>query len=177
MTVDSPGPICKTTAPAMLQLDAELRKQIDEIIARYPVRRAAMLPILHLFQERFGSISDEVIQSVAEILEVPPAAVYGVISFYVLFKRPWEGRHVIWVCATLPCALAGAERLYDHLKEKLKVDETGTSPDRLFTLKKQECLAACDRAVCVQIDEDYYFNMDPGKIDRIVDELRAREKN
>lgn len=161
----------------MLEIDEALRKQIDSILRRYPQKQAAMLPVLHLMQEEFGSISDDAIRAAAKVLEVPPAMVYGVVSFYTLFKRPWEGRHTIWVCSTLPCALKGAKRIYEHLKEKLHVDEKDpTTSDRVFTLKKQECLAACEKAVCVQIDDDYHINVTPDMLDGIVDALRAQER-
>jgi NADH-quinone oxidoreductase subunit E len=160
----------------MVELDDSLRKQIEEIVSAYPQRQAGMLPVLHLMQERFGAISDDVIRTTAEVLGVSAAKVYGVITFYTLFKRPWEGKHVIWVCSTLPCALQGSEKLYDLLKDKLKVDETGTTPDGLFTLKKQECLGACEKAVCVQVDDEYHFNVTPEVIDKILDEIRAKEQ-
>lgn len=161
----------------MLEVDEALRKQIDEVLARYPERRAGMLPVLHLLQERFGSVSDDVIRLAARILDVPPAKVYGVVSFYTLFKRPWEGRHTVWVCSTLPCALLGAKAIHEHLRRKLRVDRDGTSPDRLFTLKKQECLGACDQAVCVQIDDDVHFRVTPEKLDALLESKRAAAKD
>jgi NADH-quinone oxidoreductase subunit E len=156
----------------MRELGPSVRKRIDQLLTRYPVRQAAMLPVLHLMQEVYGSISDEAVEQTASILQVPPAAVYGVVSFYTLFKRPWEGKHTIWICATLPCALGGAERVFDRCKKILGVEKDGTTADRLFTLKKQECLAACDKPVCVQIDDDYYFNQSPETIGPLIETLR-----
>ncbi|HLG43245.1 MAG TPA: NAD(P)H-dependent oxidoreductase subunit E [Planctomycetota bacterium] len=159
----------------MLEIDAALRKEIDQILARYPAKEAGMLPVLYAMQNRFGSISDDVIDATAKVIDVPPAKVYGVISFYTLFKRPGEGRHTIWVCSTLTCALMGAKRVHQHLCDKLRVDKSGTSPDRLFTVKKQECLAACDRAVCVQIDDDYHYNVTPAVLDGLIEAIRGQE--
>lgn len=159
----------------MRELSVDAQRRVDWLLTRYPVRQAAMLPILYLLQDVYGSVSDEAIVHAAKIIGVPPATVYGVLSFYTLFKRPWEGKHVIWVCSTLSCALGGSERLFDHCQAKLGVRKDGTTPDRLFTLKKQECLGACDKAVCVQIDDDYQFNMTPDAMDRIIDDIRDRE--
>jgi NADH-quinone oxidoreductase subunit E len=158
----------------MKELTAEAQRRADWIVSRYPVRQAAMLPILYLLQEVYGSVSDEAITHAAKLLQVPPATVYGVLSFYTLFKRPWEGKHTIWVCSTLSCALAGSEKLFDHCRAALGVRKDQTTPDKLFTLKKQECLGACDKAVVVQIDDDYYFNVTPEVIDKIIDDLRQK---
>lgn len=159
----------------MKELTAEQQKRVDWLLSRYPVRRAAMLPILYLMQDVYGSVSDDAVVHCSKIIECPPATVYGVLSFYTLFKRPWEGKHVIWVCATLSCALGGAERVFDHCRAVLGVNKDGTTSDKLFTLKKQECLGACEKAVVVQIDDDYYFNVTPDVMDKIIEDIRERE--
>jgi NADH-quinone oxidoreductase subunit E len=160
----------------MVEIDESLRKEIDQILSRYPVKEAGMLPVLYALQSRFGAISDEAIEVAARTLDVPPAKVYGVLSFYTLFKRPGEGKHTVWVCSTLTCALFGAKRIHRHLCERLKVDKNGTSPDRLFTVKRQECLAACEQAPCVQIDDDYHYKVTPEMLDGLIEALRAQEK-
>lgn len=125
-----------------MQLKPETAQRIEWTLTRYPNRRAALLPILHLLQADQGSITDECVFEAAKICEVSPAWVYGVLSFYTLFKRPWEGRTTVWVCSTIACALNGSDRLYDYLKEALRCGPDGVSADGRYTLKKQECLAA-----------------------------------
>lgn len=157
-------------------LSEDRRKELDHLFSRYPTRQAAMLPVLYLMQEEYGSLTDDAIHHAAELLDVSPAKVRGVASFYTLFRMPWEGRHTIWVCSTLSCALRGSERVFDHLKETLGVRAGGTTKDGFCTLKKQECLGACDYAPVVQLDDEYLLNVTPESIDRAIENLRRREK-
>jgi NADH-quinone oxidoreductase subunit E len=157
----------------MKELAEPVQKKIDWVVSRYPIRQAAMLPILYIMQEVYGSISDDAILHASKILQVPPATVYGVFSFYTMFRRPWEGKHTVWVCSTLSCALAGSEKLFDHCRAKLGCKKDGTTPDRMFTVKKQECLGACDKAVVVQIDDDYYFNQTPESLQAVLQKVRG----
>jgi NADH-quinone oxidoreductase subunit E len=147
--------------------------KVKEIIARYPAERqkSALLPILHVAQEQWGWLSDEVMDHVAELLSIEPIEVYEVTTFYTMFHLKPVGKHVIEYCRTGPCCLMGGEDVYGHLQEKLGVKAGETTADGLFTLKEVECLAACGWGPVFQIREQYYMNLTNEKVDTIIDEL------
>lgn len=150
-------------------LTPDREKQVDEILTRYPERRAALLPVLWLCQQQNGWIGPDVIEYVAERLELSTAAVKGVVTFYTMFFDEPVGENIIWVCRTLSCDLRGGKVIQDHLEKKLGCSAGHTSPDGKFTLLKAECLAACGQAPMVQINDRYYENLDVDVLDRIIE--------
>ena len=132
------------------------RARLDEIIARYPTKRAALLPALWLVQETHGWISDEAMIEVAETLSLTAAYVKGVVTFYTMYHQHPVGRHFIQVCTTSPCSLCGAERVVEALLEHTGCGDLGTtSPDGRFTVVEVECLGACGFVTPVLIDDDF----------------------
>jgi NADH-quinone oxidoreductase subunit E len=146
--------------------------KFNEIIARYPKKEAAMLPVLYLAQREFGHIGPEAIDYVAKLMGQTPARVYGVVSFYTMFHMQPIGRHHIQVCRTLPCALRGAEAVTALIQRKLGIDPGQTTPDGRFTLTEVECLASCGTAPMMQINDDFYENLTEGMISEILDSLK-----
>jgi len=146
-------------------------RQLDEILTRYPTKMAACIPLLHLCQEQNGWISEEVIQWVSKRLDIPPAHVQGVVTFYTLFNQKPVGRHQVWVCRTLPCALRGAGDVLHHCEKKLGIHAGETTPDGRITLRTAECLASCGTAPMMQVDKDYHENLTTERIDKILDSL------
>ncbi|HEX2385269.1 MAG TPA: NADH-quinone oxidoreductase subunit NuoE [Candidatus Binatia bacterium] len=146
--------------------------EFDRIVARYPQKNAAMLPVLYLAQKEFGYISRDVMEYVAEIMDVPVARVLGVVTFYTMFNMKPIGRHHIQVCRTLPCALAGSECITGAIKEKLKINIGETTPDGRFTLSEVECLASCGTAPMMQVNDDYYENLTEKSVGEILDGLK-----
>ena len=146
--------------------------EFNEIVARYPKKDAAMLPVLYLAQREFGYVGDEAIDYVARLMEQAPARVRGVVSFYTMFNMKPIGRHHIQVCRTLPCALGGAEKVTAFLTQKLGIKPGQTTEDGRFTLSEVECLASCGTAPMMQINDDYYENLTEEKIDRILDTMK-----
>ena len=112
-----------------VEFSQESLKQFDEIVGRYPKKEAAMLPVLYLAQKEFGYLSPEAIEYVAGTMAVPVARVYGVVTFYTMLNMRPIGRHHIQVCRTLPCALAGAERITAAIKAKLGIGVGETTAD------------------------------------------------
>ena len=147
-------------------------EKFNEIVARYPKKEAAMLPVLYLAQQEFGFIGPEAIDYVAKLMAQPPARVYGVVSFYTMFNMKPIGRHHIQICRTLPCALRGAERVTTQLKQTLGIEPGQTTPDGRFTLSEVECLASCGTAPMMQVNDDYYENLTEDKISEILDSLK-----
>ena len=155
-------------------LTPEREQQVDDILTRYPERRAALLPVLWLCQRQNGWIGPEVVEYVAERLELSTAIIKGVVTFYTMFFDEPVGENVVWVCRTLSCDLRGGKAIQDHLEKKLGCTAGHTSPDGKFTLLKAECLAACGQAPMVQINDYYYENLNVAQLDRIIDAHAAR---
>ena len=150
-------------------LTPEREQQVDDILTRYPERRAALLPVLWLCQRQDGWISPGVVDYVSQRLDLSTATVRGVVTFYtMLFDQP-VGENVIWVCRTLSCDLRGGKAIQEHLENKLGCTAGHSSSDGKFTLLKAECLAACGQAPMVQINDYYYENLDVELLDRIID--------
>lgn len=154
------------------EFSEKTKKKIEEIAARYPQKEAAILPILHITQQEFGSISAEEEKMVARILGIKPISVRELVTFYTMLSRESLGKYHIQVCSNLSCSLLGADNFVDYLVEKLGIEPGETTPDKKFTLSKVECLGACERAPCMMINFNYYGEMDPKKVDEILDGLK-----
>lgn len=153
-------------------LSEEQEKKLAEILSRYPNKMAACIPTLHLCQEANENwVNDDVVHFVAERLELSTAHVLGVATFYHLFNREKPGRHQVWVCHTLSCALRGGEELVKHCEKKLGVHVGGTTKDGRITLRTAECLASCGTAPMMQVDKVYHENLTAEAVDRILDGL------
>ena len=161
----------RPAAPAR-QFSAAAKKKIEWLFSRYPVKEAALLPVLRLAEEEFGVIDSGAVLRVAEEVGVSPGHVFGVLTFYTHYRRPGDGKYVVQVCSTISCALRGAREVVHHLEERFGVKPGQTTPDGKFTLKKVECLASCDTAPVVQINDDYHENLTLEKLDRILDSLK-----
>jgi NADH-quinone oxidoreductase subunit E len=144
-------------------------RELAEILSRYPNKMAACIPVLHLCQNANDNwVSPEVIQFVSERLELSSAHVKGVVTFYTLFNQHPPGKHQIWVCRTLSCALRGSDEILSHCQKRLGVGIGETTADGRFTLRTAECLASCGTAPMMQVDKTYYENLTPEKVDEIL---------
>lgn len=153
-------------------LSAERERELGEILARYPNKMAACIPVLHLCQEANQNwVSDEVIAYVAGKLELSAAHVKGVVTFYTLFNQKPVGKHQVWVCQTLSCALRGSGEVLAHCEKRLGCHVGETSKDGKVTLRTAECLASCGTAPMMQVDRTYYENLTLPEVDRILDGL------
>lgn len=152
-------------------LSPEREKHVEEILARYPNLKAACIPVLHVCQEQNGWISEEVMQFVADRLSLSTAHVKGVVTFYTLFNKEPVGKHQVWVCRTLSCALRGSDEILHHCEKRLGIGPGQTTKDGKVTLRTAECLASCGTAPMMQVDKDYYENLTTAEVDRILDRL------
>ncbi len=153
------------------EYSGELRRKIEEVVARYPRKGAALLPVLHLVQNEVGFISEEEEKFVAGVLELKPIRVREVVTFYTMLSRQALGKYHIQVCSNLSCTLLGAESLIDYLQKKLGIGVGETSADNKFTLSTVECLGACEEAPCLMVNFDYYGQLNKDKVDRILESL------
>lgn len=152
-------------------LTPERDREMNEILVRYPTRRAACIPLLHLCQDQNGYVTDEIIEFVAHKLDMSPAQVKGVVTFYSLFNQHPVGKHQVWICRTLSCALRGSQELLEHCEKRLGVHVGETTKDGKVTLRTAECLASCGTAPMMQVDKQYYENLTAAEVDRILDRL------
>ena len=149
---------------------------LDRLRGEYPDGRSLLIPTLKLAQAEFGHLSAEVLAYVADLLDVPESVAAGVATFYHNFFTDSCGRHVIQVCRTLSCELAGGREIANRFKELLDIDLGETTGDGLVTLRSTECLASCGTAPAVLIDDDYFEQLDSAACDEIVRALRAGER-
>lgn len=156
----------------MSHLRNDLRQRAEELIALYPRKRSAMLPLLHLAQEQDGYLTDEGIAEVAELTDTTPADVRGTASFYEMYHLEPVGKYVVSVCTNIACLLRGGEEMLEHASATLGCTVGSTSDDGLFTLEEAECLADCDFAPCVQINHRYVRTTTDETFDALVGELR-----
>ena len=156
------------------ELTPERRAILDDLLPRYPTKKALTIPLLHLCQEQEGWCSPEIIEYVAKTLDVTGAHVQGVVTFYTMLLKEPPGRHVVWVCRTLSCELMGAKEIQEHIEEKLGCHAGETTADGEFTLLKAECLAACGGGPMIQVDDEFYEYLTPDKCDRILEDARKR---
>jgi NADH-quinone oxidoreductase E subunit len=160
-----------------VQFSEAARKKLDAVVARYPTRMAATLPALHIAAAELGALTDEVQQAVADYLGLSVAHVYGVVTFYTMFHQKPVGKNVLMVCTNVSCMLRGAYDILGHLEQKLGVRPGQTTPDGMFTLVEEECLAACANAPIMICGTQYYLDLTPEKADRALEELRKNPRS
>ncbi len=152
-------------------MTADFEAEARALRERYPRGTTALIPILHLWQGKEGYVSQEGIERTARVMELPPAYVESVLTFYTLFRREPTGRYRIQVCKNLSCMLQGADETIAHLARRLGIEPGETTPDGLVTLEAVECLAACDEAPAAQVNFRWCPRLTPEAADRLIDAL------
>lgn len=155
-------------------LTKESVAQMKEKVALYPKRKSAILPALTIAYHQVGHLNDDIYKEIADAIKVPFVEVAEAATFYTLFVKQPRGKHLIQVCHNISCALMGADNLTGYLEQKLGVTKGGTTKDNMFTLITVECLGSCATAPMMQINEDFYENLTREKVDKILEELRAK---
>ena len=155
--------------------DGPYRERFDKIVTRYPNLRAALLPVLNLAQEVRGHVSPETMDRVGELLDLPPAYVRGVATFYTMYNKRPVGRFLIQVCTNISCNLCGADEVMEAFLRYANTEPGETSEDGDFTVIEAECLAGCGFPTCVQINSRYYENIQPADVPKLCERLRSDE--
>ncbi len=150
----------------------ELKTRITKQIDNSEKKQSALMPVLHEIQNDLGYISTESMQEVATIMDLPPACVQNVVTFYTMYFNEPVGKHVIWLCRTLSCALKGAEHVEHYIAEKLGVKTGETTSDGKITFMEAECLASCGTAPVMLVDDELYENLTKEKVDTIFNNLK-----
>lgn len=155
-------------------LTDDLRQKILAYLPRYPSKQAVTLPALHLVHDELRCVPREAIKEIADMLDLSPAEVHDTMTFYEFFheeKNPL-GKTRLWVCRSLACALRGGEELLGHVCRKLNLKPGDTTADGQITLEFAECLGACEGAPAVMVNDEHRHDMNPEKIDELVEHLR-----
>jgi NADH-quinone oxidoreductase subunit E len=151
--------------------EKEIPSEILRIIERYPNKRAALIPVLHVFQEKFGFINPEMEKYIAGILGISPASVREVSDFYTMFKRRRLGKYHITICSSISCHLLGSRKIAEFIKEKLGISPGDVTKDGRFSLEEVSCLGYCDISPVIMINDEVYGNLTLEKVGKILEEL------
>ncbi len=146
------------------------KEKIRSFFPRYPSKQACMLPALHIAQDELGYVSLQAMRDIAQVLELPPAAVMDVVSFYTHFWTHPRGEKMLMLCRSLTCELLGSEKLRARIEEKLGIGDHETTPDGKFSFMTEECLAACDHGPCLMVNEKMHKCVSVEDVDRILDD-------
>ena len=155
-------------------LSEESVQQIKEKMERYPSRKSAILPALTVAYRQVGYLNDDIYREISKIIRIPVVEIAEAATFYTMFPKQPRGKYLIQVCHNISCSLLGADSLISYLETKLGITKGETTADNMFTLISVECLGSCSTAPMMQINNDYYENLTPEKVDKILDELRAK---
>jgi NADH-quinone oxidoreductase subunit E len=148
--------------------------EIEGLLKRYPSKKSAVLPLMHLAQHAYGYMSREAMREVAEILDLDPTHILSLAGFYSLFYEEKVGKYVLEICNDVACCLRGAEQFVEMAGNKLGIGINETTEDGLFTIKTVMCLAACDRAPMLQCNLKFHENLDTAKFDALIADLRKK---
>ena len=157
--------------PEVLSLSPEAEARIDDLQSRYPTRQATLLHVLWEIQNQLGWIPEPWMGYAAERCEAPLGHVLGVVSFYTMFRTRPLGRHHVEVCRNISCHVMGGKAVMDRVKERLGLGRGQVSEDGRFSFDEVECLAACSWGPMLAINGTYHENLDPAKVDAILDGL------
>jgi len=157
-----------------MNLNDESVAKIKERVGLYPRNKSAILPALTIAYHQVGHLNDDVYKEISKIIRVPQVEVAEAATFYTMFPKEQVGKYLIQVCHNISCALLGADSLVTYLEEKLEIKKGETTKDNLFTIVTVECLGSCATAPMMQINQDYYENLTREKVDKILEELKAK---
>jgi NADH-quinone oxidoreductase subunit E len=152
-------------------LSKKFYDEMKKLEPRYPNKLALLLPALHQAQEETRWLSPEVMEEIAQYIEIHPARVREVASFYTMYNLKPVGEYHVKVCTNVACCLRGADEIVEHLEKKWNIQCGGTTSDRKFTLMEEECLGACGTAPAMMLNDDYHENLDISKVEKILSGL------
>jgi NADH-quinone oxidoreductase subunit E len=158
-----------------MKISEKAEAKINEIIARYPVKKSAIMPALYMAQEELGHLTDEAYLWVAEKVGVAPAHVRSVATFYTMYYKQPVGKYHIQICRTLSCMVCGAKKVTSHVKERLGLKAGEISKDGMWSFEEVECLGSCGSAPMVQINDVFFENLSSEKLDQILDRIEKEQ--
>lgn len=158
-----------------IEFSPENKQKFQKIVAKYETTRSALLPVLYIAQDQFGFLSKEVMDYVADLLQIPRAAAYEAVSFYSMFKKKDMGTYCIQICNNITCCMMGSEEMIAIAKEELGISQFfETTADKKFSLVPVQCLGSCDTGPVAQVNEDPYLeNLKPEKFREYLRQLKG----
>jgi NADH-quinone oxidoreductase subunit F len=159
-----------------MELPPQLEAKFNDLVGRYPVKRSALIPMLLYAQDHFGFLGDEILDEIARRLELNKIQVEETLAYYSMLRRKPAGRYHIQVCTNISCMLRGANELYEHVQKRLGIGNKEVSPSGTFSLEEVECMGACTGAPSMQVNYDFYENLDPDKVDALFEQLEQGKK-
>lgn len=163
--------------PVPVRLSERAEKRIEEIIARYPRKKSAVMQALYLAQEELGWVSPAAVRWVASRLELSEAHVYQVATFYTMYYKKPVGKYHFQLCRTLSCLLCGARGLADRLRDDLGIEPGEVSGDGLWSWEEVECLGSCGTAPMIQINDVYFENLTPATLGSLIERIKREQPN
>ena len=155
-----------------MQLPPELNDKFNELVGRYPVKRSALIPMMLYAQDHYGQLSDEILDEIARRLDLNMLQVTETLAYYSMLRRKPAGRYHIQVCTNISCMLRGGNELYRHVQKRLGIGNKEVSPSGTFSLEEVECIGACTGAPAMQVNYDFYENLDADKVDQLFEQLQ-----
>jgi len=155
-----------------VEFSPESKQKFEKLLTQYDSKRSALLPVLHLAQEEFGCLSGVVVDYVAQIMDLSSAQVLEVVTFYHMYHRKPVGEHHLQFCMTISCWMAGSHQLYKNACSRLGIKDGEVSADGKFSVQRVECLGSCGSAPLVQVNETYYENITPEKLNRLINSCK-----
>jgi NADH-quinone oxidoreductase subunit E len=162
-----------TSAEKAFAYTAENEKKLQSTLKMYPTKMAALLPALWLGQKQKGHLTDEILEYIANRLEISPVHVFSVVEFYTMYHRKPPGKYHLQLCRTLSCYMLGAETVQDHITKKLGIGPGEKTEDGLFSLELVECLGSCGTAPVMRVNDIYCENLTPERINEIIEGCKA----
>ncbi|MGD0956100.1 MAG: NADH-quinone oxidoreductase subunit NuoF [Candidatus Acidiferrales bacterium] len=154
-----------------MQLSPQLEAKFNELVPRYPVKRSALIPMMLYAQDELGYLGDEILEEIAKRLDLNRIQVEETLAYYSMLRRKPAGRYHIQVCTNISCMLRGGNELYQHVQKRLGIGNKEVSPSGTFSLEEVECIGACTGAPCMQVNYDFYENLDADKVDALFEQL------
>jgi NADH-quinone oxidoreductase subunit F len=160
-----------------MQLPPQVETKFAELLGRYPVKRSALVPMMLYAQDHFGFLSDELIDEIAKRLDLNRIQIEETLAYYSMLRRRPAGRHHIQVCTNISCMLRGGNELYRQVQQRLGIGNKQVTPSGTFSLEEVECIGACTGAPAMQVNYDYYENLNRDKVDAILEQLEQGRKS
>jgi NADH-quinone oxidoreductase subunit F len=156
-----------------MQLPPSLEAKFNELAGRYPVKRSALIPMMLYAQDEFGFLGDEILEEIAKRLDLSMIQVTETLAYYSMLRRKPVGKYHVQVCTNISCMLRGGNEVFEHVKKRLGIENREVQKSRMFSLEEVECIGACSGAPAMQVNYDFYEELDADKVDSILEQFEA----
>ena len=156
-----------------MQLPPQLDAKFNQLVSRYPIKRSALIPMMLYGQDEFGWLSDELLEEIARRLDLNMTQVTETLAYYSMLRRKPAGKYHMQVCTNISCMLKGGNQIFEHVKKRLGIENREVQKSGTFSLEEVECVGACSGAPAMQVNYDFHEELDPDKVDAILEQLEA----